>query len=51
MLTCDEDAKFLLCMDVDMDEYEYRTLLSDSGMEQGLSDIGGDKCKIRGRVY
>ena len=51
MLTCDEDTKFLLCMNVDMDEDEYSNLLSDSAMEQGLSDIGGDKYKIFGEVY
>ena len=51
MLTCDADTKFLLCMNVDMDEYEYSNLLLDSAMEQGLSNIGGDNCKIFGKVY
>ena len=51
MLICDADTKFLFCMNVDMDEDEYSNLLSDSAMEQGLSNIGGGNCKIFGKVY
>ena len=49
MLTCDADTKFLLCMNVDMDEYEYSNLLLDSAMEQGLSNTGGTSARSLGR--
>jgi hypothetical protein len=51
MLSCDADAKFLLCLHEDMDGKEYNNLISDSAMEQDLCGIDGEKCKIFGKVY
>ena len=51
MLTCNEDTKFLLCINEDIDEKEYSNLLSDSAIQQDLGDIGGKKCSFFGKAY